>query len=165
MADFRNCVSVFEVAPCPAGLDDCLAGFNRVVAHASELKVDSNRVVVSGARATGETSPWPSECVCRTKDVRSPRVFRRSVPSSPAPWADERNRPSSEMAELLSDAMSNRVASITGSTPFRPLAWPDFATRDDVADFPPTIVSVNELDPLRDEGEAFYRLLLAAWRR
>lgn len=36
------------------------------------------------------------------------------------------------------------------------------ATRDDVADLPPTVVSVKELDPLRDEGVACYRLLLVA---
>jgi acetyl esterase/lipase len=43
-----------------------------------------------------------------------------------------------------------------------PLAWPDFATIEDVTGFPTTIVSVNECDPLRDEGVAFYRLLLSA---
>ena len=33
---------------------------------------------------------------------------------------------------------------------------------DDVAGLPPTVISVNECDPLRDEGIAFYRTLLAA---
>ena len=43
-----------------------------------------------------------------------------------------------------------------------PLAWPGFATEDDVRGLPPTMISVNELDPLRDEGINFYRLLLRA---
>jgi acetyl esterase len=43
-----------------------------------------------------------------------------------------------------------------------PLAWPSFATEDDVQGFPPTIISVNECDPLRDEGIEFYRMLLRA---
>ena len=43
-----------------------------------------------------------------------------------------------------------------------PLAWPSFATVDDVEGFPPTVISVNECDPLRDEGINFYRLLLRA---
>jgi acetyl esterase len=43
-----------------------------------------------------------------------------------------------------------------------PLAWPHFATIEDLKDFPPTMVSVNECDPLRDEGIAFYRKLLEA---
>ena len=41
-----------------------------------------------------------------------------------------------------------------------PLAWPGFATGEDVRGLPPTMISVNECDPLRDEGIGFYRLLL-----
>ena len=43
-----------------------------------------------------------------------------------------------------------------------PLAWPLAATGDDLAGLPPHVISVNELDPLRDEGLAYYRKLLAA---
>ena len=43
-----------------------------------------------------------------------------------------------------------------------PLAWPGFANEEDVRGFPSTVISVNECDPLRDEGIAFYRLLLSA---
>jgi len=43
-----------------------------------------------------------------------------------------------------------------------PLAWPAFASEDDVRGLPPTVISVNECDPLRDEGIEFYRLLLRA---
>ena len=43
-----------------------------------------------------------------------------------------------------------------------PLAWPGFSSEDDVSGLVPTIISVNECDPLRDEGINFYRLLLRA---
>jgi acetyl esterase/lipase len=43
-----------------------------------------------------------------------------------------------------------------------PLAWPSFASLEDVSGLPPTVINVNECDPLRDEGINFYRLLLAA---
>jgi acetyl esterase/lipase len=43
-----------------------------------------------------------------------------------------------------------------------PLAWPSFASEADVQGLVPTIISVNECDPLRDEGIEFYRLLLRA---
>ena len=43
-----------------------------------------------------------------------------------------------------------------------PLAWPGFATESDVEGLVPTVISVNECDPLRDEGIEFYRLLLRA---
>lgn len=42
------------------------------------------------------------------------------------------------------------------------LAWPLFASVEDVAGFPPSVIQVDECDPLRDEGVAFYRLLLEA---
>ena len=43
-----------------------------------------------------------------------------------------------------------------------PLAWPSFATEEDVKGFPKTYILVNECDPLRDEGVNFYRLLMEA---
>jgi acetyl esterase/lipase len=43
-----------------------------------------------------------------------------------------------------------------------PLAWPYFATDDDLRGLPPHVISVCELDPLRDEGLAYHRKLLAA---
>ena len=36
-----------------------------------------------------------------------------------------------------------------------PLAWPLHASADDLAGLPPHVISVNQLDPLRDEGLAY----------
>lgn len=38
-----------------------------------------------------------------------------------------------------------------------PLAWPYWVSEDELNGFPPTVVVMNELDPLRDEGAAFLR--------
>mgnify|MGYP003648098116 FL=1 len=43
-----------------------------------------------------------------------------------------------------------------------PLAWPYHASQDELTGLPPHIISVNELDPLRDEGLEFFRKLQAA---
>ena len=43
-----------------------------------------------------------------------------------------------------------------------PLAWPLQASIEDLKGLPPHVVSMNELDPLRDEGIAFLRKLQAA---
>ena len=64
---------------------------------------------------------------------------------------------------LLLDLHNNNGAMAYGIEELEkrnPLAWPGFATDADVAGLPPTVISVNECDPLRDEGVAFYRLLL-----
>jgi acetyl esterase len=43
-----------------------------------------------------------------------------------------------------------------------PLCWPYHASPADLAGLPPHVISVNEVDPLRDEGLAYYRKLLHA---
>ena len=43
-----------------------------------------------------------------------------------------------------------------------PVAWPLRATQEDLAGLPPHVISVNELDPLRDEGLAYFRKLRQA---
>ena len=40
-----------------------------------------------------------------------------------------------------------------------PLAWPSFATADDLREMPRTVISVNELDGLAPEGIAFHAVL------
>lgn len=42
------------------------------------------------------------------------------------------------------------------------LAWPYWATPEQLSGLPPHYINVNELDPLRDEGLAYYRKLLNA---
>jgi acetyl esterase len=70
---------------------------------------------------------------------------------------------SAENNWILIDLHNNRGAMAYGIQAFRdrnPLAWSAFATAEDVAGFPPAVISVNECDPLRDEGISFYRLLM-----
>lgn len=38
--------------------------------------------------------------------------------------------------------------------------WAGMATDDELTGLPPHVVSVNELDPLRDEGLLYYRRLV-----
>ena len=40
--------------------------------------------------------------------------------------------------------------------------WAGLATDDDLAGLPAHVISVNELDPLRDEGLVYYRRLVRA---
>jgi acetyl esterase/lipase len=43
-----------------------------------------------------------------------------------------------------------------------PLAWPYWATIEDLRGFPNSVVALNEVDPLYDEGLEFYRKLMKA---
>ena len=80
-------------------------------------------------------------------------------------WPLPENPSSTENNGLLLDLHNNQGAMGYGIEELEkenPLAWPGFASEDDVRGMVPTIISVNECDPLRDEGIGFYRLLLRA---
>ena len=80
-------------------------------------------------------------------------------------WPQDQFPSSIENEGILLNLHHNRGAVAYGIEHFEnrnPLAWPSFATEADVTGLPRTFVSVNEADPLRDEGVEFYRLLLRA---
>ena len=167
MVDYRNCVapsSVPEVAPYPAGLDDCVAGLEWVVAHAEDLGVDASRVVVAGESGGANLTLALGMRLAREGRHLAAALYAY-CPFINGVWPDERYPSSGAYADLLSDVKSNRARVAYGIDAFAardPLAWPGFATVADVAGLAPTVVSVNELDPLCDEGVAFYRLLASA---
>src|SRR5258705_10786660 len=62
MVDFRNAVtasSVPEVAPFPAGLNDCVSGLRWVIANAGRLNIDPARVIVAGESGGGNPTLPP----------------------------------------------------------------------------------------------------------
>ncbi|MCX8500068.1 MAG: alpha/beta hydrolase fold domain-containing protein, partial [Caulobacteraceae bacterium] len=78
-------------------------------------------------------------------------------------WPLPQNPSSTENNGIFLELHNNRGAMAYGIEAFNernPLAWPAFATAEDVKGLPPTVISVNECDPLRDEGINFYRLLM-----
>jgi acetyl esterase/lipase len=80
-------------------------------------------------------------------------------------WPHPQYPSSTENEGIIISVHNNRSAMAYGIEAFNaknPLAWPAFAQRKDVEGLPPVVISVYECDPLRDEGIAFYRLLLGA---
>jgi acetyl esterase/lipase len=59
-------------------------------------------------------------------------------------------------------ALLARAYDPTGANATNPLAWPYHASPTDLVGLPPHVISVNQLDPLRDEGLVYYRKLLDA---
>ena len=59
-------------------------------------------------------------------------------------------------------AATGRTYDPDGTNATNPLAWPMHASTDDLVGLPPHVISVNQLDPLRDEGFVYYRKLLDA---
>jgi acetyl esterase len=168
LVEFRNSVgenALDEVAPYPAGLNDCVSGFKWVIEHAAEYGIDPSRVTIAGESGGGNLTLATTLKLKRNGEVDLVKGVYALCPYVNGVWPDDRY-PST----VASDGIFISVDGNWGPMSYGiealesrdPLAWPGFATVDDVKGFPPTVISVNECDPLHDEGVAFYRLLLSA---
>jgi len=166
MVDFRNSIlasSAPEVAPFPAGLNDCVSGVKWLHSHAAMLNIDPERIVVAGESGGGNLTLATGLKLKRDGDIGLIKGLYALCPYIAGEWPLPQNPSSSENNGILLELHNNRGAMSYGIEEFRkhnPLAWPGFATTDDVKGLPPTMISVNECDPLRDEGINFYRVLL-----
>jgi acetyl esterase len=168
MVDFRNAVvasSVPEVGPFPAGLNDCVSGLRWVVSSAGDLKVDPARIVVAGESGGGNLTLAAGLKLKQDGGLGLVKGLYALCPYIAGQWPTPECPSSVENNGILLDLHSNRGAVGYGIEAFNernPLAWPSFATIEDLAGLPPTVINVNECDPLRDEGINFYRMLLRA---
>ena len=168
MVDFRNCLtpsSAPEVAPFPAGLNDCVAGVKWLASQAGELNIDPGHIVVAGESGGGNLTLATGLKLKRDGDLDLIRGLYALCPYIAGAWPQEMYPSSIENNGLLLDLHNNRGAMAYGIEEFErgnPLAWPGFATVEELRGLVPTVISVNECDPLRDEGIEFYRKLLQA---
>lgn len=168
MVDFRNALvasSLPEVAPFPAGLNDCVSGVHWVAEHATELGIDAGHIVVAGESGGGNLTLAVGLKLKRDGQLSRIRGLYALCPYIAGIWPLPENPSSTENNGILLDLHNNTGAMAYGIEELEcqnPLAWPGFATEDDVRGLVPTVISVNECDPLRDEGINFYRLLLRA---
>jgi len=168
MVDFRNAISpssVPEVAPFPAGLDDCIAGFLWTVEHAADLGIDPSRIVIAGESGGGNLTLASGMRLLREGRIDLVKGLYALCPYLAGEWPQDRLPSTYDNNGILLDLHDSKAALAYGIEAFEardPLAWPLFATVDDVTGLPPVVINVNECDPLRDEGIEFYRLLLEA---
>jgi len=166
MVDFRNSVtpsSAPEVAPYPAGLDDCMSGLNWIISNAAELNIDPAQIIVSGESGGGNLTLATGLRLKREGKLDLIKGLYALCPYIAGTWPLDENPSSIENNGILLDLHNNNGAMSYGIEELEkrnPLAWPSFAKGEDVRGLPPTMISVNECDPLRDEGIGFYRLLL-----
>jgi acetyl esterase/lipase len=166
MVEFRNAVyenSLDGVAPFPAGLNDCLSGLRWLSTNAATYHVDPRRIVVAGESGGGNLTLALAMSLKRSNELSLVKGLYALCPYIVGAYPDARYPSTTENNGILINTLSNRGIvgyGVEAHEEKNPLAWPDFASTSDVIGFPPTVISVNECDPLRDEGIAFYRLLL-----
>ncbi|KDF00743.1 alpha/beta hydrolase [Mycolicibacterium aromaticivorans JS19b1 = JCM 16368] len=164
--EFRNSGGRLGAHPYPAGLDDCAAGTRWVHANAAELGV--SRLIVCGESGGGNLTLTTVH-----KAKREGWLDEIAGAYAHCPYISNRwlNYPDNLPSLRENDGyfISCQQAALLGSIydpdtthAGDPTCWAGAASDDDLADLPPHVISVNELDPLRDEGLLYYRRLLAA---
>lgn len=164
--EFRNAAGKLGPFPFPAGLNDCFSGLKW--AHENRDALGISKIVISGESGGGNLSlaatlKAKGEGMLDMVDgvyAQCPYIsgqYADKNPALPSLWEnDDYFLNCSMMGSMV------RMYSPDGADDTNPLAWPYHAEVADLTGLPPHCISVNELDPLRDEGLAYFRKLLAA---
>ncbi len=167
LIDFRNAGGAAGLNPFPAGLNDCTSALNWVHEHRGQLGV--SKVVLQGESGGANLALATALKAKREGRIAAIDGVYAMVPyiSGGYGWSDERK--AAELPSLLENdsyfincAMMDLLVALYDPQRAHaedPLAWPYFASENELAGLPPHTISVNELDPLRDEGMAYYRKL------
>lgn len=164
--EFRNAGASLGNHPFPAGLNDCASGAEWAIANLDRL--GASHIVMSGESGGGNLAIATTLLAKRDGWVNEIKGVYAQCPYISGQY-DVRPATLPSLFEnddyfLACDMMAAmaRPYDPDGSHATDPLAWPLHATAEDLELLPPAVISVNELDPLRDEGLEFYRQLLAA---
>jgi acetyl esterase len=164
--EFRNGGGKLGPHPFPAGLNDCASALQWLSDNRARLGVST--IVVSGESGGGNLAlatalkAKQDGCVDDIDGVYAlcpsiSNAYATKTPELPSPYEND-----GYFITCHDLAINARVYDPAGGNATNPLAWPYFASAADLQGLPPHVISVNELDPLRDEGLAFFRKLLAA---
>lgn len=165
--EFRNSTGALGPHPFPAGLNDCYSGLEWTSANKSKLGITS--IVVTGESGGGNLT---LATTMKAKQAGTLNMIDGVYAQCPYIAGPTKYTARSHLSMkenngyfLDCDDMANVGRLYLDGTAFEEsnmLAWPSYATVDDLCGLPPHCISVNELDPLRDEGLEHYRKLAAA---
>ncbi len=164
--EFRNGGGSLGNHPFPAGLNDCAAATRWVIDRKADLNLAS--LIISGESGGGNLSIATTLKAHREGWSDGIDGVYAMCPYISGAYANPPNdlislvENNGYMLDCAEMTVLARVYDPTGEHATDPLAWPMHATVEELAGLPPHVISVNELDPLRDEGLQFYRKLTAA---
>jgi acetyl esterase/lipase len=164
--DFRNGAGAAGVHPYPAGLEDCKAGARWAAAHLDEL--GASHLVVTGDSGGANLALATAISANREGWVDEIAGVYAQCPFIYGFWAEQPDSLPSltrhngyflnvDMLQVMSAVYDPGAVHRHEAT-----CWPFQASEDDLSGLPPHVISVNELDPMLDEGLVYYRNLLAA---
>jgi acetyl esterase/lipase len=162
--EFRNAGGTLGNHPYPAGLTDCASAVRWVISHREKLGVGN--VIVSGESGGGNLALAVALKAKQEGWVDEIAGVYAMAPTVAGRWdaaSDLMSRVENDgyMISCALLAAMGAVYDVSGAHASDPLCWPARASDDELAGLPPHVISVNELDPLRDEGLAYHRRLVA----
>lgn len=164
--EFRNGAGKLGNHPFPAGLNDCASGTQWAYQNRDALGI--SHIVLSGESGGGNL------CIATALKAKQegwidqiagvyaccPYISGTYHPAPPELTSLYEN--GGYQLEPMTTQASVKAYDPTGENAHNPLAWPYHASVEELAGLPPHTISVNELDPLRDEGLIYARKLMAA---
>ena len=155
--EFRNTAGVLGNHPFPAGLNDCVSALKWVYENKKELGI--SKIIVSGESGGGNLSIATALKAKQDGIVNYIDGVYAQCPYISNLYGKE-NTELKSLTEndtyFLRDDMLGLMASLyDGIDSKNPIAWPYHADTSMLEGLPPHAITVNELDPLRDEGLAY----------
>ncbi len=170
LAEFANAYSNGVHCPFPAGLKDCFNVLLWIDEHRDELGISN--IILQGESGGANLALATAMMANKLKKSDLISGVYATVPYISGAYAWSQERKSATLPSLnendgyfISCAMLDLLVAVydpTSSHAENPLCWPYHASREDLEGLPPHVIVVNELDPLRDEGIAHLRNLVAA---
>ena len=162
--EFRNSGGRLGPYPFPAGLNDCAAATRWVAANRATLGI--NHLIVSGESGGGNLTLTLAHKAKREGWLHEIAGFYAQCPYISNRWLEDcDDLPSLKendeyFISLQQLAVLGSLYDPTNSHAADATCWALAASDEEMDGLPPHVISVNELDPLRDEGLAYYRRLL-----
>jgi acetyl esterase/lipase len=164
--EFRNAGGKLGAYPYPAGLDDCISALRWMIDHEADLSIST--LIVSGESGGGNLTL--ATTLRAKRDGLADHIdgayalcpYISNAWTAPPPDLPSLFENDGYGIDVSMMAALARVYDPSGDHDDDPLAWPLHAGPDDLRGLPPHVISVNQLDPLRDEGLAYARKLLDA---
>ncbi len=164
--EFRNGAGKLGNHPFPAGLNDCMSGLQWTFDNKATLGI--SKIVVSGESGGGNLSLAVTLKAKKDDKLEQIDGTYALCPYISNAWADK----IPDLPSLYENDDYFLNCSMLGAcavaydpaheNDHNPLCWPYFAEAGDLQGLPPHVISVNELDPLRDEGLKYFQMLMAS---
>ena len=169
LVDFRNSITPArpgdDISAYPGGLNDCISAVRWVFANRTFVGGGStSRIVLAGESGGGNLSIATALKLKDSNELSFVDGIYAMCPFISGKYPNKKY-PSTKKYDgfvLTSASMQTFVVGYGDDCRHDKFAWPSHCTIEDVRGLCPIVVSMNEFDPLLDEGMDFYRKCSAA---